>query len=77
LLRGGGLLCLYGPFMHNGGYNAPSNAAFDLSLKASNPAWGLRDIADLERAALASGLRLGETVAMPANNTLLVFHRAA
>ena len=77
LLRGGGLLCLYGPFMHNGAYNAPSNAAFDQSLKARNPAWGLRDIADLERTALASGLRLGETVAMPANNTLLVFRRAA
>jgi hypothetical protein len=76
LLRGGGLLCLYGPFLHNGTYNAPSNAIFDQSLKASNPAWGLRDIADLERTALAFGLRLGETVAMPANNTLLIFRRA-
>jgi SAM-dependent methyltransferase len=77
LLRGGGLLCLYGPFLHNGTYNAPSNADFDQSLKARNPAWGLRDIADLERTALASGLRLGETVAMPTNNMLLVFRRAA
>ena len=77
LLRGGGLLCLYGPFLHNGTYNAPSNAVFDESLKASNPAWGLRDIADLERTALVSGLRLGETIAMPANNTLLVFRRTA
>jgi cyclopropane fatty-acyl-phospholipid synthase-like methyltransferase len=77
LLRGGGLLCLYGPFMHNGAYNAPSNAAFDQSLKARNPAWGLRDIGELERVARAAGLRLDETVAMPANNTLLVFRRAA
>ncbi|MCX7329827.1 MAG: DUF938 domain-containing protein [Hyphomicrobiales bacterium] len=77
LLRDGGLLCLYGPFMYNGAYNAPSNATFDQSLKARNPAWGLRDIADLEQTALASGLRLGETVEMPANNALLVFHRAA
>ncbi len=77
LLRGGGLLCLYGPFMHNGAYNAPSNATFDQSLKARNPAWGLREIADLERAALASGLGLGETFQMPANNMLLVFRRAA
>ena len=77
LLRPDGLLCLYGPFMHNGTYNAPSNAAFDQSLKARNPAWGLRDIVDLEHIALASGLRLGETVEMPANNTLLVFRRAA
>jgi len=77
LLRVGGLLCLYGPFLHNGAYNAPSNADFDQSLKASNPAWGLRDIADLEHTALASGLRLSETVPMPANNTLLGFRRAA
>jgi hypothetical protein len=77
LLPVGGLLCLYGPFLHNGAYNAPSNAAFDHSLKASNPAWGLRDIADLERTALASCLRLSETVPMPANNTLLGFRRAA
>lgn len=77
LLRGGGLLCLYGPFIHDGAYNAPSNAAFDQSLKIRNPAWGLRDIVDLERTALASGLRLGEMVEMPANNTLLVFRRAA
>jgi cyclopropane fatty-acyl-phospholipid synthase-like methyltransferase len=77
LLRDGGLLCLYGPFMHNGAYNAPSNTAFDQSLKARNPAWGLRDIADLKRVARAADLRLGETVAMPSNNTLLVFRRAA
>lgn len=76
LLRAGGLLLLYGPFMHDGAYNAPSNADFDQSLKARNPAWGLRDIADLERIALASGLMLGERVDMPANNTLLVFQRA-
>ena len=77
LLRVGGLLYIYGPFLHNGAYNAPSNAAFDQSLKASNPAWGLSDIADLERTALASGLRLSETVPMPANNTPLGFRRTA
>lgn len=77
LLRDAGVLCLYGPFMHNGMHNAPSNAAFDAALKARNPSWGLRDIADIERVARASGLRLGETIAMPANNRLLVFHRDA
>lgn len=77
LLRIGGLLCLYGPFMHNGAYNAPSNADFDQSLKAHNPAWGLRDIAELERVARAAGLKRDQTFAMPANNTLLVFRREA
>src|ERR1043165_1309076 len=73
LLRGGGLLFLYGPFMRDGVHTAPSNAAFDASLKASNPAWGVRDIADLERVAESSGLSLHETIEMPANNMSLVF----
>ena len=73
LLRSGGRLSLYGPFMINGTHNAPSNAAFDESLKARDPSWGVRDIADVERVAQASGLRLAETIAMPANNMLLVF----
>jgi hypothetical protein len=77
LLRAGGLLFLYGPFMHNGVHNAPSNAAFDESLKARNPSWGLRDIVDLERVAEASGLKLGETIEMPANNMSLVFSRGS
>lgn len=73
LLRSGGLLLLYGPFMHNGAHNAPSNAAFDESLKARNRSWGLRDIAEIEGVAEAAGLRLDETVDLPANNKLLVF----
>ena len=75
LLRSGSSLLLYGPFMHNGAHNAPSNAAFDESLKARNPSWGLRDVAEIEGVAEAAGLRLGETVDLPANNKLLVFRR--
>ena len=75
LLRDRGLLFLYGPFMHNGTHNAPSNAAFDESLKARDPSWGLRDIADLECVAAASGLHLRETIEMPSNNLTLVFSR--
>jgi len=76
LLRTGGLLWLYGPFMHNGVHNAPSNAAFDESLKSRNPAWGLRDLADITHVAHSACLNLCETIDMPANNTLLVFSRA-
>ena len=75
LLRPGGLLCLYGPFMQHGVHNAPSNAAFDESLKSRNPDWGLRDIDDLERVATSSGLRLHEIIDMPANNRMLAFMR--
>ena len=73
LLCAGGLLVIYGPFMRDGVHNAPSNAAFDTSLKARNPSWGVRDIADLERVGEASRLRLRETIKMPADNRLLVF----
>lgn len=73
LLRDGGLLCLYGPFKRNGIHTADSNAAFDESLKARNPSWGLRDITDLAHAAESSGLRLSDTIEMPANNLTLVF----
>ena len=76
LLCAGGLLVLYGAFMRNGAYNAPSNAAFDASLRARNPSWGLRDIADLERLGESSGLHLRETIEMPANNMTLVFTNA-
>jgi len=77
MLRASGLLILYGPFMLSGKYNAPSNAAFDESLKARNPSWGLRDVTEIERVAAASGLKLRETIEMPANNMLIVFHHAA
>jgi cyclopropane fatty-acyl-phospholipid synthase-like methyltransferase len=73
LLRAGGLLFLYGPFTRGGVHNAPSNAAFDASLRARNPSWGLRDIADLERVGESSGLSLQETIEMPANNKSLIF----
>ena len=61
--------------MRDGVHNAPSNAAFDVSLKASNPTWGLRDIIDLEHIAESSGLGLREIIEMPANNMLLVFDK--
>jgi cyclopropane fatty-acyl-phospholipid synthase-like methyltransferase len=73
LLDAGAPLVLYGPFMRGGVHTAPSNAAFDASLKARNPEWGVRDIADLERLGAAHGLDLIESVEMPANNLTLVF----
>jgi SAM-dependent methyltransferase len=76
LLGPGGTLFVYGPFMRDGAHTAPSNAAFDASLRAQNPEWGVRDIRDLDRLAVASGLAPAEIVQMPANNFVLVFARA-
>ncbi|MGZ8259067.1 MAG: DUF938 domain-containing protein [Caldimonas sp.] len=75
-LAPGGLLVLYGPYRGDGEAIAPSNAAFDADLRARNPAWGLRRLADVAREAEAAGLSLRERVAMPANNLLLVLVRA-
>ncbi len=76
ILPAGGVLYLYGPFMKEGAHTAPSNAAFDDSLRARDPQWGLRDIADVAAEATAHGLALTETVAMPANNFSLIFTRS-
>jgi SAM-dependent methyltransferase len=75
-LRADGRLFLYGPFKRDGQHTAASNAAFDASLRESNPEWGVRDIADVEALAGAAGLALIETAEMPANNLTLVFGRA-
>jgi SAM-dependent methyltransferase len=76
-LREGGHLVIYGPFKRGGRHTAPSNAAFDASLRAQNPDWGVRDVGDLEALARNAGLTLAETIAMPANNLVLVFARGA
>lgn len=75
LLRSGGVLYTYGPYTRDGRHTAPSNAAFDASLKARNPAWGVRDVADVESAAAARRFELRRIVEMPANNLSLIFER--
>lgn len=74
-LRPDGRLFVYGPFRVDGTHTAPSNAAFDASLRAQNPEWGVRDTGDLAAIAGALGLRIAERVPMPANNFTLVFAR--
>lgn len=74
-LAQGGLLLLYGPYVVDGEPTAPSNLAFDADLRARNPAWGLRRLAEVMEQAEAAGFALRERVAMPANNLLLVLAR--
>jgi hypothetical protein len=73
LLSIGGILYLYGPFQQGGKPTAASNLAFDASLRAQNSGWGVRNLEDVAAAAAARGLKLVETVPMPANNLSLVF----
>jgi len=74
-LAPGGALLLYGPYRVDGVPTAPSNLAFDADLRARDPHWGLRRLAEVVAEAGAVGLGLREHIAMPANNLLLVFAR--
>ena len=73
LLAPGGILYLYGPYQENGRHTAPSNAAFDASLRARDPEWGVRDVGAVAELAARHGLALAERVAMPSSNLSLVF----
>lgn len=76
VLPRGGLLYLYGPYLEAGVETAPSNLAFDESLRRRNPAWGLRRLEAVTELAASRGLVLAERIPMPANNLSLVFRKA-
>jgi len=75
VLPPGGVLYLYGPFQENGRHTAPSNAAFDASLRAQSPAWGVRDLGEVADLARKGGFELTKRIGMPANNLSVVFRR--
>jgi len=68
-------LFLYGPYRRQGVPTAPSNDAFDASLKARDPRWGLRDLETVTALGEKHGFALEEVVEMPANNLSVVFRR--
>lgn len=74
LIEADGLVYLYGPYLE-GEATAPSNLEFDRSLKARNPAWGVRARPDVEALFMASGWTQPQRHEMPANNLSLVFRR--
>lgn len=75
-LEPGSPLYLYGPYRIDGRPTAPSNEAFDASLRARNPDWGVRSVSDVQRCAESVGLLLSEMIDMPANNFSVVFRRS-
>ena len=77
LLEVGAPLITYGPYRLHGEHTAPSNAAFDQSLRSRNARWGVRDIDDLRDLGGRTGFVLEERVGMPANNMILVWTREA
>jgi Protein of unknown function (DUF938) len=54
---------------------APSNQAFDRSLRDRNPTWGLRDLDAVAAMAQSNGFSAPVVTEMPANNLSVVFRR--
>lgn len=76
LLAKGAPLYLYGPYRRAGVPTAPSNEAFDASLKARDSRWGLRDLETVVALAAGQGLVLDSVIDMPANNLSVVLRRS-
>lgn len=75
ILGQGAPLMLYGPYFEGDVAAAPSNVAFDESLKGRNPAWGIRDLAAVDRLAASHGFSRSRCVAMPANNLMVIYRK--
>jgi SAM-dependent methyltransferase len=75
ILLPGGPLILYGPYRREGRHTAPSNEAFDADLRGRNPAWGVRDLEEVARAAAERGFGAPDIREMPANNLMLRFRQ--
>jgi hypothetical protein len=75
ILPQGAPLYLYGPYKRGGAHTAPSNEAFDESLRAQNVAWGVRDLEAVAACAEIAGFGRPQIFEMPANNLSVIFHR--
>lgn len=71
----GGCLMFYGPFKEGGKHTGEGNARFDQTLRAQDPAWGIRDLEVVAERAAEAGFGLPQTIVMPANNRLVVFRK--
>jgi hypothetical protein len=76
LLPDRGPLALYGPFRRGGRHTAPTNEAFDASLRRQDPDWGIRDLEAVVALGAEHGLALDDVVAMPANNLIVVLRKS-
>jgi cyclopropane fatty-acyl-phospholipid synthase-like methyltransferase len=73
----GGVFALYGPFHYGGEPTSPSNARFDATLRARDPAMGVRSFEDVDAMAQRAGLQLWRDYAMPVNNRTLVWRKVS
>lgn len=71
----GGWIYLYGAYFRDDVMTAPSNLAFDQSLRAQNPEWGVRRLEEVVAEATVHGLAHERLVDMPANNCSVVLRK--
>lgn len=76
-LAPGGRFILYGPFLRNGTATSEGDRRFHASLQASDAEIGYKNTTDVQSWLRAAGLTLIATVAMPANNLILVSERSS
>ena len=69
-------LILYGPWLEANVPTAPSNQAFDLSLRDRDPRWGLRLVEDFTAEGQRRGFQLAGRRPMPSNNLMASLREA-
>jgi len=77
LMTDDALITVYGPFNYQGAFTSQSNAAFDASLRATDPRRGIRDFEAVDALARSAGLLLIDDLPMPANNRCITWRRSA
>ena len=73
ILAPDGALIFYGPFREDGVHTGDGNATFDTCLRATDPAWGIRDVGELADCAAQAGFGPPALRTMPSNNRMLTF----
>ncbi len=68
----GGMLVLYGPFRRDGELTSAGDVKFDSELRATDPAIGYKDSADICRWLENAGFASVDLIPMPANNLVFV-----
>jgi len=74
-MQAGAKFCCYGPFNVGGTYTSESNARFDIWLKEQDHLSAIRDLEAVVSLANDAGIKLLESIEMPANNKLLVLEK--
>ena len=75
LLKPGGLLFFYGPFIRPDVETASSNLAFNQRLKMRNPDWGVPELVKAEAEAKHHGIALKGIYDLPSNNVVVIFRK--